>query len=201
MRKAVLQLKRLDPVMRAVVERVGPYRIEFREPSFDTLVRSIIYQQLSGAVAKVLVERLRAAMPDGLILPGAVLQLLPEQMRALGLSTAKTAYIRELARHTIEGTVDFPSLIDVPDEEVIAALTQVKGIGVWTAQMFLIFALRRNDVLPLGDLGVRKAMQREYGLAELPKPVTMLELAAPWRPYCSVASWYLWRSLDGPAAL
>jgi DNA-3-methyladenine glycosylase II len=164
-------------------------------------VRSIIYQQLSGAVAKVLVERLRAAMPDGLILPGAVLELLPEQMRALGLSTAKTLYIRELARHAIEGTVDFPSLVDAPDDEVIAALTQVKGIGVWTAQMFLIFALRRNDVLPLGDLGVRKAMQREYGLAELPKPATMLELAAPWRPYCSVASWYLWRSLDGPAAL
>lgn len=187
--------------MKAIIRRVGPFAMEYRDPTFDALVRSIIFQQVSGAVGRVFVNRLRAAMPDGIITPDAILALTPESMRRMGLSTAKTLYIRELARHTVEGSVVFETLGGATDEEVIAALTQVKGIGVWTAQMFLMFALRRLDVLPVGDLGVRKAMQIEYGLPELPKPGQMLELAAPWRPYCSVASWYLWRSLDGIAEL
>jgi DNA-3-methyladenine glycosylase II len=122
-------------------------------------------------------------------------------MRGIGLSRQKLTYIRDLASRTRCGEVDFTALPAASDEEVIFALTQVKGIGVWTAQMFLIFALARPDVLPTGDLGVRKAMQNAYGLPELPKPSTMEELAAPWRPYCSVACWYLWRSLDGIAGI
>ena len=120
-------------------------------------------------------------------------------MRTLGLSTQKTAYIRDLARHTRDGKLVFEELADLTDEEVIERLTQVKGIGVWTAHMFLMFALRRHDVLPTGDLGVRNAIRKAYDLAELPTPAEMEEIAADWRPYCSVASWYLWRSLEGVA--
>ncbi len=201
MRGAVTHLKRVDPVMRALIRRVGPFAMDYLEPEFGTLVRSIIFQQVSGAVGRVFIGRLRDAMPGGVITPEAILALEPEQMRAMGLSRAKTLYIRELARHTVEGSLVFESLQRASDDEVIAALTQVKGIGVWTAQMFLMFALRRPDVLPVGDLGVRKAMQVQYGLEELPKPAEMLALAEPWRPYCTAASWYLWRSLDGVAAI
>jgi DNA-3-methyladenine glycosylase II len=194
-------LRRADPVMKSIIRRVGPYAMEYREPTFDTLVRSIIFQQVSGAVGRVFIGRLRDAMPDGVITPAAILNLTTEQMRAMGLSRAKTLYIQELAHHTVEGSVVFEHLHKASDEEVIATLTQVKGIGVWTSQMFLMFALRRPDVLPVGDLGVRKAIQMEYRLDALPTPAEMLALAEPWRPYCTVASWYLWRSLDGIAAI
>jgi DNA-3-methyladenine glycosylase II len=200
MRKAVLHLKKSDPVLRALVERVGPCRIEHRDPTFDMLVRSIVYQQLSGKVAAVIFGRLLAAV-KGELTPRRVLRLPHERMRALGLSNQKATYIRDLAERTKSGEVDFAALPGMSDEQVIETLTRVKGIGVWTAQMFLIFALKRMDVLPVGDLGVRSAIKKEYGLAELPKPGDMEELARPWRPYCSVASWYLWRSLDGPATL
>ncbi|MCC6368203.1 MAG: DNA-3-methyladenine glycosylase 2 family protein [Bryobacterales bacterium] len=201
MKNAAKHLSNADPVMRGIVERVGPLCIEYREPTFETLVRSIVFQQLSGTVARVILGRLHGALPDGRITPEAILKLRIPKMRKLGLSGAKTEYIRDLARQTREGAVRFEGLPEAPDEDVIAALTQVKGIGVWTAQMFLIFALRRPDVLPVGDLGVRKAMQRAYSLEDLPKPGKMEELAVPWRPYCSAASWYLWRSLDGIAEI
>ncbi len=201
MRRAILHLKKNDSALSEVISRVGPYRIEYREPNFDTLVRSIVYQQVSGNVARVIVGRLLDAMPDAQLTPEHVLRLRKPRLRKCGLSAAKTDYIRDLARHAADGKVVFDQLPEKTDEEVIAALTQVKGIGVWTAQMFLIFALRRNDVLPTGDLGVRKAIKNIYGLHELPKPAEMEQIATPWRPYCSVASWYLWRSLDGIAAL
>jgi DNA-3-methyladenine glycosylase II len=188
MRKAILHLKKADPVLGLIIERVGAYRIEYREPDFQTLVRSIVYQQLSGKVAKVIFNRLAELLPDAKITPA-------------GLSKQKTAYIRDLARKTVQGKVRFEALRELADHEVIEHLTQVKGIGVWTAHMFLIFALRRLDVLPTGDLGVRSAIRKVYGLEELPHPKQVEELAASWRPYCSVASWYLWRSLDNQAAL
>jgi DNA-3-methyladenine glycosylase II len=122
-------------------------------------------------------------------------------MRRLGLSKQKTLYIRDLARHTRDRRVLFEELLALPDHEVIDRLTQVKGIGVWTVHMFLIFALRRNDVLPTGDLGIRNAIRKAYGLDELPTPAEMEEMAVRWRPYCSVACWYLWRSLEGEVAL
>src|SRR5262249_29707923 len=131
----------------------------------------------------------------------AILKLRPARMRAIGLSTQKMTYIRELARLTRDGEVNFERCVTLGDEEVIEHLTRVKGIGVWTAHMFLIFALRRTDVLPTGDLGVRAAIQKAYGLSELPKPDEMTRIAACWRPYCSVASWYLWRSLDNVGAM
>ena len=198
---AIRHLKAQDPVLGAVVERLGPYEIEFREPSFETLVRSIVFQQLSGKVARVIYGRLSAALPAGQVTPEGILALRPEKMRRLGLSRQKTAYIRDLARKTAKGQIAFDALAGLPDEEVITRLTAVKGIGVWTAHMFLIFALRRHNVLPTGDLGIRSAIKNVYGLADLPKPREIEELARPWHPYCTVACWYLWRSLDGQAGI
>lgn len=200
MRKAIIHLKKTDPILRRIIEAVGPYRIEFRDPTFATLVRSIVYQQLSGRVARVIYQRLIDAAGDPLT-PQAVLKLRPAKLRAIGLSRQKSAYIVDLARRTHAGSVVFDSIDGLSDDEVIEHLTAVKGIGVWTAHMFLIFALRRNDVLPTGDLGVRTAIRRAYEMPDLPKPAEIEELARSWRPYCSVAAWYLWRSLDNEAAL
>ncbi len=201
MRKAIRHLQAADPVMNEIIRRVGPYRLEFRNPGFETLVRSIVFQQLSGRVARVIFDRLAAAVPGGALTPQGILALRPEKMRKLGLSKQKTAYIRDLARHTRAGAVNFDELPALADAQVIARLTQVKGIGVWTAHMFLIFALRRTNVLPVGDLGIRAAVRKAYGLAELPKPAELEALGERWHPYCTVAAWYLWRSLDPSANL
>jgi DNA-3-methyladenine glycosylase II len=200
MQDAIEHLRRVDPVLSAIIQRVGDYRIQFREPNFESLVRSIVYQQLSGKVASVIYGRLSAAV-KGQMTPAEVLKLRPDRMRRLGLSKQKTAYIRDLARHARDRRLELEELPALADDEVIARLTQVKGIGVWTVHMFLIFALRRHDILPTGDLGVRSAIRKAYGLEELPTPAEMESMAQKWRPYCSVASWYLWRSLDGEAAL
>ena len=200
MKKALQHLKK-DPVMRTIIERVGPYTMEFREPSFSTLVRSIVYQQLSGKVASVILKRLIDALPGGEVTPQNILRLRSDRMRKLGPSRAKTEYIRDLARLTAKGEVIFETLPGLQDDAVIEHLTRVKGIGVWTAHMFLMFALQRPNVLPVGDLGVRSAIRKAYGLEALPTVKEVEEFATPWHPYCSVAAWYLWRSLDGPAAM
>jgi len=198
-RKAVTHLKKCDPVLAGIIHRVGPCRMTFKEPTFESLARSIVYQQLSGKAASTIFGRLVAAA--GPITPDSILSLTTREMRSLGLSQQKATYIRDLACRTKAGEIVFENLPSLSDEEVIAHLTRVKGIGVWTAQMFLIFALRRPDVLPAGDLGIRTAMMREWGLAALPKPAEMEEIAKPWRPWCSVACWYLWRSIDGAAEM
>jgi len=201
MRKALNHLKKADPVLGSIIERVGPFKIVYREPIFQTLVRSIVFQQLHGKAASTIFGRLQAAAKADPLTPESILRLRPARMRALGLSGQKMTYIRELARLTRDGEVDFARCATLEDVAVIEHLTRVKGVGVWTVHMFLIFALRRLDVLPTGDLGVRAAIKKAYGLAELPKPDEMERIAASWRPYCSVASWYLWRSLDTAAAM
>jgi DNA-3-methyladenine glycosylase II len=201
MRHAIVHLKKADPVLAEIIERVGPYRMQFRDPVFSTLVRSIVYQQLSGRVASRIFERLLDLLPERQLTPEAILALTVEQMRACGLSGQKTRYIQDLAARTFAGELDFTLLPGMGDDEVIAALTQVKGVGVWTAHMFLIFALERPDILPVGDLAIRTAMRKAYRMRALPKPERMEKIARAWRPWCSVASWYLWRSLDGEAAL
>jgi DNA-3-methyladenine glycosylase II len=198
MKKAIAHLRLHDPVLKAIIDSVGEYRISFREPDFETLVKSIVSQQLSGRVASVIFGRLAKAA-GGALTPESVLKLRPSRMRALGLSTQKTAYIRDLARHARAGEVVFEELLALPDDEVIERLTRVKGIGVWTVHMFLIFALRRTDVLPTGDLGIRNAIRKAYGMEELPTPAQMEAMAERWRPYATVASWYLWRSLEPDA--
>jgi len=185
--------------MRSVIEAVGPCKLQFHNPEFKTLARSIVFQQLSGKAASTIYGRFEAAA--GEVTPERVLKLKPEKLRSFGLSKQKAEYVRDLARLTKSGEIDFAKLSSMSDEDVVKNLTQVKGVGVWTVHMFQIFALRRPDVLPTGDLGVRTAMKNVFELEALPKPDEMIRLAEPWRPHASVASWYLWRSLDGPAEL
>jgi DNA-3-methyladenine glycosylase II len=202
MRKAINHLKASDPVMRRIIETVGAYKISYSEPDFETLVRSIVYQQLSGKAAATIYGRLENAVSRrGKIQPAAILKLGVEAMRPLGLSSQKAKYVTDLAEKTLSKDVRFSRLSELDDDQVVEHLTQVKGVGVWTVQMFLMFALRRNDVLPLGDLGIKNAMVKAYGLEAAPTPVEMEALAEPWRPYRTIGCWYLWRSLDGPAQL
>ena len=200
MRKAILHLKKSDPVMRRLIESVGPGSIEYNPPDFATMARCIVAQQLSGKVADTIYNRLEAAATNGRPLtPKALLKLKPVKMRSVGLSQRKTDYIRDLAIKCRDGEVDLNALLASSDAEVMELLTSIKGIGPWTVHMFLIFALRRPDVLPVGDLGIKVAIRNAYELAQLPAPAEVERIAQPWRPYASVASWYLWRSLgDGP---
>jgi DNA-3-methyladenine glycosylase II len=201
MKRAIQHLKKADPVLAAIIDRVGPFKIQYREPVFQTLVRSIVYQQLNGKAALSIYNRLAEAAKADPLTPESVLKLRPQRMRTLGLSTQKLTYIRELARLTKSGEVNFELCADLEDAHVIEHLTRVKGVGVWTVHMFLIFALRRPNVLPTGDFGVRNAIKKAYGLAEMPKPAEVERIAAAWHPYCSAAAWYLWRSLENQGAM
>jgi DNA-3-methyladenine glycosylase II len=184
--------------MAAIIERVGPCRITMREPTFETLARSITFQQLSGKAAGTIFARLKAGVGRRFTAAG-FLKLSQEELRACGLSRQKIASLTDLAERVARREIQFRKLVDLPDEEIIATLSKVRGVGVWTVQMFLIFALQRPNVMPLGDLGIRNAVRKAYGLAEIPKPTELAVIAEKWHPYCSVASWYLWRSLDGSA--
>ena len=195
MRKAVTHLKKSDPVLRAIIERVGPCRMEFAPAEFSSLAEAIVYQQLNGKAAVTIFRRF-AALAGEPITPGSILKLSDEQLRSVGLSKQKSAYLKDLAAKTASGALDFSRLPELPDEEVIKHLTQVKGIGVWTAHMFLIFSLRRPDVLPTGDYGVQMAVKKHYRKRKLPKPSDMEKIARAWEPYRSIACWYMWRSLD-----
>lgn len=195
MRKAIIHLKKKDPTLGRIIEAVGRYRIQFHDPTFASLVRSIVFQQLNGKAASTIYQRLLDAA-GGVVTPESILKLRPAKLRKIGLSRQKSAYIADLAHHTHAGSIVFDTIHQLSDDQVIEHLTAVKGIGVWTAHMFLMFALRRTDVLPTGDLGVRIAIRKAYSLPELPTKAEIEELATAWRPYCSVAAWYLWRSLD-----
>jgi DNA-3-methyladenine glycosylase II len=189
MREALNHLKRADPVLSKIIEQVGPYRIQYRSPDFSTLVRSITSQQVSGKAARTVYARL--ALVAGRVNARSISRLTDSELRAAGLSGQKASYIRDLSERTLRRELRFRHLASLPDQDVI----------VWTAQMFLIFALRRHDVLPTADFGIRSAMRRAYRLPQLPAPPEMEAIAQPWRPWASVACWYLWRSLDGPAEL
>jgi DNA-3-methyladenine glycosylase II len=195
MRKAVNHLKKSDPVLRAIIERVGPCRMEFGPPEFASLAESIVYQQLNGKAAVTIFNRFAALAGDP-ITPEGILKLSDEQLRGVGLSKQKSSYMKDLAAKTKAGLLDFSKLPALSDKEVIEHLTQVKGIGVWTAHMFLMFTLKREDVLPTGDYGVQAAMKKHYRKRKMPKPKEMEKIARAWSPYRSVACWYLWRSLD-----
>jgi len=201
MQKALRHLKAADPVMARLIAEIGGYRIEYSPPNYQTLARAIVLQQVSGKAADRIFARLLECCPDGELTPKALLGLPLEKLRAAGLSRQKIAYLRELARRTLAGEVDFAALKKLPDEEVTRRLTALKGIGVWTVQMFLIFALRRPDVMPSGDLGIRAAVRKAYGYDSLPSPREVERLAEAWRPYRSVAAWYLWRTLEDKAGL
>ncbi len=201
MKQALDHLKASDPVLGRLIDEVGPYLIEIMEPSYETLVKAIVLQQLSGKVAQVIFERLVATAGSGPLTAEAVLRMRPAKLRAIGLSKQKILYIRDLARLTLSGKLDLAALAAASDEEVYEQLTALKGIGPWTVQMFLIFALGRLNVMPSADLGIRAAVRKVYGLEAMPKPAEVDELARRWHPYCTVASWYLWRSLEAKAGL
>ena len=195
MRKAVNHLKQCDPVLATIIDRVGPCRMEYGPAEFCSLAEAIVYQQLNGKAAVTIFNRF-AALAGEPLTPEGILKLKDEQLRRVGLSKQKSSYLKDLAAKTAAGLLDFSRLHELPDEEVIEHLTQVKGIGVWTAHMFLIFSLRRPDVLPVGDYGVQMAIKKHYRKRKLPKPKDMEKIARAWAPYRSVACWYLWRSLD-----
>jgi DNA-3-methyladenine glycosylase II len=212
MRRAINHLKKCDPIMSAIIARVGGFRLDRRPATFEAMARAIVFQQLAGAAARTIYQRLQNACEQAVggqegerslyggfgITPESVLALGEEQMRACGLSRQKLSYIRDLAEKTISREVDFPSLAAMSDDDVIAHLTRVKGVGVWSAQMFLIFALGRLDVMPTADLGINMAICKAYGKRKIPKPKQILKLSEKWKPYRSLACWYLWRSVDKP---
>jgi DNA-3-methyladenine glycosylase II len=195
MRKAINHLKKADPILAAIIEKIGPCKMQFGEPTFHSLAEAILYQQLNGKAAVTIFNRFTAAAGDPLT-PEGILKLTDTQMRAVGLSKQKTSYLRDLSEKTKAGLMEFERLPKLSEAEVIAHLTQVKGIGVWTAHMFLMFTLQRPDILPTGDYGVQAAMKKHYKKRKWPKPAVMEKLAKPWVPYRSIACWYLWQSLD-----
>jgi len=197
-RKAVAHLKRVDPVMAQVIERVGSYKgwPATGGTHFDAVARSIVFQQLSGKAAGTIHGRFQGLYGGRTPLPAELAATSDEQLRAVGLSRQKSAYLKDLGARVASGEVPIETLHELTDDEVIAALTQVKGIGRWTAQMFMMFRLGRPDVLPDLDLGVQKGIQRAYRLRKLPTPDRVQKIGAKWAPYRTVASWYLWRLLD-----
>ncbi len=195
------QLAASDPVMARLVDRLGALSLDTRRrrrPAVDaygTLLRSVVGQQLSVKAAATIYGRVLELFGGVTPPPQALLEVEPQAMRDVGLSWRKVEYVRDLAEHVLSGELELDRLDELSDDEVVAEITAVRGFGVWSAQMFLIFFLERPDVLPTGDLGIRRAAQLAYGLDELPSPAELEAIAEPWRPQRSLASIYLWESL------
>jgi DNA-3-methyladenine glycosylase II len=196
--KASLKILRKDQVIASLIKKHGAPDIASWHGNisvFESLLRSIVFQQLSGHAARAIHARLLALFP-GKPSPAALLKIRAPKLRACGLSVQKVAYVRDLARRFIDGTVDEKKFAKMTSDEIIEHLVAVKGVGVWTAQMLLIFNQHRLDILPWGDLAIRKGFQKVYGLKKEPTKKEMEKIAAPWRAHASVASWYLWREMD-----
>ncbi|MGB2693655.1 MAG: DNA-3-methyladenine glycosylase [Dehalococcoidia bacterium] len=194
--KARKHLLRADPVMRDIVRRVGPLGIERRAGAYQSLMRALLYQQLAGAAASAIEKRFLALFGDRQPDPDELLATSPEELRAVGISRQKASYLHSLAEHATNGGLNDRRLARAPEEAVIEAVTEIRGVGRWTADMLLMFSLGRPDVLPVGDLGIQRMMMEAYGLAAMPDAETMTKVAEPWRPFRSAASWYLWRFGD-----
>jgi DNA-3-methyladenine glycosylase II len=191
-------LKKTDPVLSQIIHRIGPVKLTLQRDYFYVLVKSIVWQQLSGKSAKAIFDRLQGLYDDGTLEPEDILGTSDETLRSIGLSRQKLSYLKDLSLKVHDGTLALKKVPRMPDEEVIQYLIQVRGIGRWTAEMFLIFSLGRLDVLPVDDLGLRKGVQKAYQLEELPKGDGIKKLAEPWRPHRTAATLYLWRNLEGP---
>jgi DNA-3-methyladenine glycosylase II len=194
--RAVRHLRRSDPVLAEVMRRVGPFRLTPRRGRFESLVRSILAQQISTAVARSMLRKLKARLAPSRLTPESLSRLSFDDLRVIGLSRQKASYLQDLTSKVLDGTVRLQRVHRLSDEEIIDELIQVKGIGRWTVQMFLIFCLGRPDVFAPDDFGLRSAIQKLYGLPELPKRAEAEAIAARWRPHATIASWYLWRSLE-----
>jgi DNA-3-methyladenine glycosylase II len=188
-------LRSCDPVLTRIIEQVGPLEMAYRRGRFPALARAIIFQQLAGRAALAIYQRFVKTIGHGRFpTPAQVIAASDEDMRRAGLSRGKMAYIRDLARHVRDGSLNFRKFSRMEDEEVIAELVRVRGIGRWTAEMFLMFNLRRPDVLPVDDLGLRSAVAKAYGLSQLPVAKELKAIGERWRPYRSAAVWYFWQS-------
>jgi len=196
LKRAMRHLRKADTVMARIIRQVGPCRLKAvrRGSDFEALVESIVYQQITGKAAYAIHQRLRQLLGGTRLAPADLLKTHARRLRSVGLSRQKIGYLRDLSRRALDGLA-LDRLGHLDDEAVISALTTVKGIGRWTAEMFLIFRLGRLDVLPVSDYGLLKAVQKAYGGRGLPKPHTMRRVGEAWKPYRSVACWYLWRSI------
>jgi|RhiMetdeSRZDD1v2_1073273.scaffolds.fasta_scaffold45653_4 DNA-3-methyladenine glycosylase II len=198
-------LRSVDHVMRRIIDERGPIDPETdrrgsRPDPYQALARAIVGQQLSTKAARSIWERLVEILGGTFPEPSGLLAVDAESIRAAGLSRSKVNFLRDLAERVEDGRLDLKRLMELPDEDVVATLTEIKGVGPWTAEMFLIFHLGRPDVMSAGDLGIRRAVQIEYGLDELPGPTDLERIAEPWRPHRTLACLYLWRSLDNAPA-
>ena len=195
---AYRHLRRVDPVIGRLIDEKGPYTPRPSTEPYASLVRTILFQQLAGAAASAIQRRLYAMHGDEARTPSPkqLLETTDEEYRAVGVSRQKAGYLRDLAQHVVDGELDFDHIDAWPDDEVSAHLTAVKGIGEWSAHMFLMFQLGRPDILPVGDLGVRIGMRIAYELDETPTAKEALAIGEPWTPYRSVASWYMWRAAE-----
>ena len=189
-------LRKADEVMREIIHRVGPVKLRLERNRFAMLVRSIISQQISTSAARSIRQRLEELLSPGSITPADIARLKARQLRSAGLSGQKASYIQDLAGKVNSGELNLRQIGRLSDERVIEQLTHVRGIGHWTAQMFLMFSLGRADVFPHGDLGIRSAIRQAYRLDELPDRRQSEKIAEPWHPHATIASWYLWRSLE-----
>jgi DNA-3-methyladenine glycosylase II len=199
--EAARHLSAADPTLARLMERAGPFTLQLRrlQDPFEALARNIVYQQLHGNAAAAIHRRLLDLFGGDKLRPADVLGAAEADLRGAGLSGSKLAALRDLAEKTLDGTVPtLARLRRMPDEEIVERLTRVRGIGRWTVEMLLIFSLGRPDVLPVGDFAVRKGFALAYGLAESPKPKELTEYGERWRPYRSVASWYMWRAVELP---
>jgi DNA-3-methyladenine glycosylase II len=192
--KARRHLARRDAILKQLIKQVGPCTLKHDPDGFSVLVRAIIAQQISTKAARAISGRLRESMGARGVTPATILRASEEKLRGAGLSAGKIRALRDLASHCRRGDLVFEKLFALPDEDVIARLLPVHGIGRWTAEMFLIFCLGRLDVLPLADLGLRAGVQKHYDLSELPAKEELIERAEPWRPYRSIGTWFIWRS-------
>jgi 3-methyladenine DNA glycosylase/8-oxoguanine DNA glycosylase len=195
---SVRYLKRVDPILAGVIESVGPCRIRVSPEGthFQALTRSIVFQQLSGKAAATILSRVTALFPGATPTPEAVQATSDEQLRAAGLSRQKISYLRDLSSKVASGALPLDAVETMDDDDLIDHLVQVKGIGRWTAQMFLMFRLGRRNVLPELDLGIQNAIRRAYRMRKRPTPKQVKRVGAKWAPHSTVACWYLWRSLD-----
>ncbi len=190
-------LRRVDLRLARIIDQVGPCTLRSRGRVYHSLFRAVLYQQLAGSAAAAIERRVCVPFGGRIPSPADFLSAPDAPLLQAGLSRRKLSYLRDLASAFAAGRLRPRALARLSDEELVRAVTTVRGIGEWTAHMLLIFSLGRPDVLPVGDYGVRKGMQRLYRLRSLPKPHTMERIAAPWRPYRTIGSWYIWRSIDG----
>ena len=193
---AYRHLREADPVLAALIDAHGPYRPRPAMDHYESLLRTILFQQLNGTAAATIRDRWLALYGDRYPTPPELLATTDEAFRGAGVSRQKAGYMRDVAEHILAGALDLPALESLPDDEVVGQITAVKGLGEWSAHMFLMFQLGRPDVMPVGDFGVRNGMRVAYRLPTMPTPAEAREIGAKWAPYRSVGSWYMWRAAD-----